>query len=228
MAGDFPTLHTSEWLWGVFSLSLLIAFRRLRNLRDLLVRATLNVTCHEMPGNCPCRAAGFKMCSIFMTTNEFTSRMSGQNFKKKFATSSKSANIVYLITCRRCGQQHVGESGQPLHCRINTHYHNIMIGGLKNPPWQNTLLAMDTLKQTWLWRYLCKIQESRWIRTLGTSYPSGMNLRVNSLWSLPDVIPLTLCISSVPPLALKLPTGASCELITVGRKNKSDDIFQVK
>ena len=28
---------------------------------------------------------------------------------------------------------------------------------------------------------LCKIGKSRWIRTLGTSYPSGMNLRVNSL-----------------------------------------------
>ena len=28
---------------------------------------------------------------------------------------------------------------------------------------------------------LCKIRESRWIRILGTSYPSGMNLRVDSL-----------------------------------------------
>ena len=28
---------------------------------------------------------------------------------------------------------------------------------------------------------LRKIRESRWIRTLGTSYPFGMNLRVDSL-----------------------------------------------
>ena len=33
---------------------------------------------------------------------------------------------------------------------------------------------------------LRKIRESRWIRTLGTSYPSGMNLRVDSLWNLLD------------------------------------------
>ena len=33
---------------------------------------------------------------------------------------------------------------------------------------------------------LCKIWESRWIRTLGTSYPLGMNLRVDSLRNLLD------------------------------------------
>ena len=32
---------------------------------------------------------------------------------------SRSSNTVYLITCRRCGQQYVGETGQ--HHRINSH-----------------------------------------------------------------------------------------------------------
>ena len=33
---------------------------------------------------------------------------------------------ILLIMCRRCGQQYVGETGQSLHFRINSHRHNIM------------------------------------------------------------------------------------------------------
>ena len=90
-----------------------------------MVRATLNATHYETPGNRPCRAAGCKTCPILMATDEFTSHMTGQKFKMKFAASYKSSNIIYLITCRRCGQQYVGETGQLLHRRINGHRYNI-------------------------------------------------------------------------------------------------------
>ena len=45
---------------------------------------------------------------------------------------------------------------------------------------------------------LHKIGESRWIRTLGTSYPSGMNLRANSLWNLFNDHPRWLEVSCAP------------------------------
>ena len=116
-----PTLHTSERLREAFSLPPLIAFRRPRNLRDILVRATLTAKTYESPGNRSCGAARCKTCPILMATDEFTSHKTGQVFKMKFAASCKSSNVVYLITCRRCGQQYVGETGQPLHRRINGH-----------------------------------------------------------------------------------------------------------
>ena len=50
------------------------------------------------------------------------------------------------------------------------------VGGLKNPLWQNTLKTIESHDPG-----LSKIQYSRWIRTLGTPYPSGMNLRVDPL-----------------------------------------------
>ena len=37
------------------------------------------------------------------------------------------------------------------------------------------------------WQRLWKIMESKWIRTLGTMHTSGMKLRVDSLWSLPQL-----------------------------------------
>ena len=81
------------------------SFRRPNNLRDFLVRATLTAKTYESPGNRPCGAAQCKTCPILMTTDEFTSHKTGQVFKMKSAASCKSSNIVYLISCRRCGHQ---------------------------------------------------------------------------------------------------------------------------
>ena len=112
----------------------------------------------------------------------------------KFAISCMSFNIVYLITCRRCGQQYVGETGQPLHCRINSHRSDIKQRRTEKSPVAehfngegHTLVDMTVVAIDQLYSHdscLRKIRESRWIRTLGTSHPFGMNLRVDSLWNL--------------------------------------------
>ena len=191
-----PTLQTSERLRDAFLHPPLIAFRRPRNLRDLLVRAPLNAILNEMAGNRPCRAAGCKTCPILTATDEFTSYKTGQKFKMKFAASCKSSNIIYLITCRRCGQQYVGKTGQPLHRRVNGHRFKIVHRRTEESPvavhfngeghsQAATVVAM--IDQLYSHNpCLRKIRESRWIRILGTSHPSGMNLRVDSLWNLLD------------------------------------------
>ena len=46
---------------------------------------------------------------------------------------------------------------------------------------------------------LDKIRENRWIRTLGTSYPSGMNLRVDFLGDL-----LRICFASIRQQGLEV------------------------
>ena len=122
-----PFMHcTSEWLQRAVPLPPLIASCRPINLRDLLVRASLTITGQEPPGNRPCGAAGCKTCPILTSTDEFTSHTTNQMFKINFVTSCKSFNIIiYLITCRRCGQQYVGKTGQPLHRRIIGHCFNI-------------------------------------------------------------------------------------------------------
>ena len=76
------------------------------------------------------------------------------------------------------------------------------MGGQKTLPWRPTTTTTDTRKQTWQScmvidgvksRDPClrKIRESRWIRTLGTSFPSGMNLRLHSLW---NPLPWKTCV----------------------------------
>ena len=89
-------LHASERLKEAFPLPPLIAFRRPRNLRDLLVRATLASTLHESPGNRPCGAIRCKTCPILLATDEFSSHATGEVFKVNTKASCKSSNIIYL------------------------------------------------------------------------------------------------------------------------------------
>ena len=120
-----PILQASERIMEAFRLPPLIAFDHPRNLRDLLVRAALTSTAREPPGNYPCGAPRCKTCPILLTWDEFSSHTTGNSFKVKIWPSGKSSNVINLITCRRCGQQYVGETGQPFHLRVNGHRFDI-------------------------------------------------------------------------------------------------------
>ena len=97
----------------------------------------------------------------------------------------------YLIACRRCGQQYVGETGQPLHRRINSHRFDIVHWRTDESPVTEHFNSDAHLQADMVVMIidqiqshdpcLQKIRESRWIRTLGTSHPLRMNLRVDSL-----------------------------------------------
>ena len=187
-------LNTSERLRKAFPSFPLIAFRRPKNLKDLLVRASLKPPSYNKPGNRPCGAARCKTCPILLATDEFSSHVTGEKFKVKFNASCKSSSVVYLITCRRCGQQYVGETGQPLHCRINGHRYAIAHRRTDDSPvaehfcnGSHSLADMVVMIVDFVYSRdpcLRKLRESRLIRTLKTSFPLGMNLKVDSLWRL--------------------------------------------
>ena len=82
------------------------------------------------------------------------------------------------------------ETGHLLHRRINGHRSNITHGNTEESPVAkhfhgegHTFADMKVVAISKTYSHnscLCKIWENRWIRTLGTSYPSGMNIRVDS------------------------------------------------
>ena len=139
--------------------------------------------------------------------------------------SCKCSNIIYLMTCRRCGQQYVGKTGQLLHYRVNGNHFNIVHRRTGESPvaehftsdgHSQANMVVAVIDQ--LYSHdpcLHKIRESRWIRTLGNSHPPGMNLRVDSLSNLPDNHLSIPWILQIPPLTSKLRTGASHELLTI-------------
>ena len=118
-------------------------------------------------------------------------------------------NIFYYM--QEVWPKYVGEMGQPLHCRTNSHcwgnMHRRTEDSLVAAQFNNdshsqadmTVMVLDQLDNHD--PCLCNTWESRWIRTMRTSSLSGMSLQVDSLWSL---LPLSVdSCGVVCPLIIK-------------------------
>jgi len=109
------------------------------NLRQKLVRSSIasvdtNVTNvdvhahtinHEDVGMHVCTNNRCKACNYIIRSNAFQSSTNKTNFKLKSRFTCKSSNLVYLITCRCCNLQYVGQTGRTLADRIRDHLSNI-------------------------------------------------------------------------------------------------------
>ena len=115
-----------------------------------------------------------------MTTDVFTSHVTGERFNVRMNASCKSFNVIYLIQCRRYGCQYVGETGQALHSRMTGHRADIMQSNIYKPVAIHFNSSGHTVKDMAVMvidrpyrndPVLRKVRESRWIRTLETSCP---------------------------------------------------------
>ena len=155
-------LHVSDRLKAAIPDPPIVAFRRPHNLRDLLVRAKLKKT------NPPTQTGS-----------------TGTTHKTRSTFTCKTRNLVYLIQCRKCGLQYVGETANPLHIRMNGHRSDIHTQKTDKPVAAHFNLPDHTLDDLQVmgikkihnndteWR---KHRESYWIFTLDTLAPTGMNL----------------------------------------------------
>lgn len=162
----------------------MIAYRRPRNLRDLLVRADLKPPLRQPPGNRPCGGCGCKTCPMLLPTDCITSPITGITHQIKVAATCKTTNVVYVIQCQRCSQQYVGETEQALHERINSHRSDVRLKKLEKPVaahFNSLNHTMQDMRIVVVERIrkedirLRRLRESHWIATLNTLHPSGMN-----------------------------------------------------
>ena len=166
---------------------LLISYRRPKNLKDLLVHAEVSTGPRETPGNSPCGRPRCKTCPILVTTDQFSSKTTG----KQYQATCKSSNLIYLISCKRCGLQYVGETEQASNERMNGHRFDIVNKKIDDKPVaahfnspQHTLEDLQVMVIEQLWKRdtpLRKIRESKWITLLQTYQPLGINLRQDRL-----------------------------------------------
>ena len=169
-----------------------VAFRRPKNLRDLLVSAevTRPKRTNSVQGNRKCRGRGCKTCPIIQEVAEVKSNFTGEVFKLHVSATCKSSDLVYVIACKRCGKQYVGETEQALHERLNSHRSDIRKKTKEKPVaihfcWDDhTLSDLSVVVVDQLYQgdpVLRKNRESRWIWWLQTESPKGLNLRVDKL-----------------------------------------------
>ena len=112
-----------------------------------------------------------------------------------------SENVIYLITCAKCGIQYVGKTSQTLRCRVNNHRNRLKqvhvydlylynhfnsdghtIADLQIMPIEEvSLKASDISLASKLLN-----REEYWIKEIGCLYPYGLNDNIRQLGNISD------------------------------------------
>ena len=109
---------------ALLGLSFLNAFRRPKILKDNLVRAklcrvdsekTLCVTTCLRPNTC-------RYCPKLNTDGRILCSASGRTYMSRYNMSCCSSNLIYCMTCKRCGIQYVGQTKCKLKLRSQLIY----------------------------------------------------------------------------------------------------------
>ena len=125
--GNIPVLHASRRLKNAISESPIVAYRRPKNLRDLLVSSQLKPPSFEPArGSSPCGSRRCLTCDHVQTGTTIRSTTTGICYHTRATATCKSNNIIYLIECRQCHKQYVGETWNPLHICLNGHRNDIL------------------------------------------------------------------------------------------------------
>jgi hypothetical protein len=139
-------------------------------------------------GFSPCNSTRCFTCKQNTTSqNTFKSYTYGNTYKIHDNLSCNSKNIIYLISCKKCNLQYVGETERELRQRTTDHRSNIRtnkitpIGRHFNSTNHTSLdlhiIAIEKIREinNKRWGNIRKQREEFWQIKLGTKYPAGMN-----------------------------------------------------
>ncbi|XP_072048770.1 uncharacterized protein [Amphiura filiformis] len=188
-----PILHSSNRCKAAISEPPMVAFRRPRNIKDAIVRSAMKPTSQvQSRGFQPCNKCAacehkHNTCCTQHTVSsqDFSSYVTGQHFNINHPLNCLSTNVIYLINCKKCGQQYVGETKRALktrlleHCGDTKHNRDKPVARHFNKPNHTCddiqIMAIDRPSSTNYFHRLAL--ESKWINILQTSAPLGMNVK---------------------------------------------------
>lgn len=151
------------------------AYKKNKNLKDLLVRARLKSLVERSHGHME------TFCSLKYVKSSTNKRI----FKLTQGFSPLTNNVVYLVFCTRCGMKYVGETKNTIRMRMWQHKYNILHKKQTQTPlvrhfishgFQALRIAGIQSNVTWTHRER-KVRERRWIYWLDTKEPLGLNLK---------------------------------------------------
>ena len=175
-------LETSEELQPVTNCKTLIVYKRAANFKQLLVRAAIN-TEQTDKGSSPCGKPCIT-CPFMQKTDHVTSWKTKEQFEIKGRFNCKTKNAIYVINCKKCGLQYVGQTGNTFNERFRGHLTDIRQGNDVKPVSRHFTSANHTtadvnaiiVAQTTNNLNQRLRTEQTWIYFLRTKTPSGLNL----------------------------------------------------
>ncbi|XP_066302861.1 uncharacterized protein [Branchiostoma lanceolatum] len=187
-------LQISARTKDIFKEPALFAYRRNKNIKDILVRAQVpkeNKNFLEKfvpPGSFPCGKHRCFTCIYVKMAKNFQSHRTGKQYTIRAHINCQSKNIIYMIRCKKCGVQYVGETKQTLANRLNGHRSSIKtkkdtpVSAHFNQPDHSMedleVLGIEKLRYTGQedsTRQHRLHRESYWIHQLRTLHPDGLN-----------------------------------------------------
>ena len=97
-----PMLTNSEDHGRVFPEPHLIAFRRCKNLKDILVRARLSNEGNggtDKKGCSRCGKSRCQVCNVMSNSEHFHSNIDSREYRINYSFNCDSSNVVYLLEC---------------------------------------------------------------------------------------------------------------------------------
>ena len=119
-----PMLTNSEEHGEVFPEIPLIAFRRCKNLKDILVRARLSSEGNggnDKKGCSHCGKSRCQVCNVMSNSKHFHSNIDSRKYRINYSFNCDSSNVVHLLECTVCGVQYVGSTCTPFRLRFNNY-----------------------------------------------------------------------------------------------------------
>ena len=136
------------------------AFRRCRNLKNMLVKARLtnNNNLNER-GYSRCENSRCQVCKSMADSDSFHSHVTKKEYKSNFSFNCDSSNAVYLYDCVACIFQYVSSTSTPFRVRFNNYkvYYikckkfRCKIFRWKNIRWKNFLWDFDHFGDKFRW-----------------------------------------------------------------------------
>lgn len=184
---NWSILHQDPVVGTSFSSPPLVAYKRMPNLRDRLVRSRL--TGHHTaaprpgPGTHPCSKPNCGACPFLDPQQEVKGPRSTFTVRRSF--HCQLCNVIYVITCLKCSKLYIGETERSFETRLKEHLAGIRLGHTNLPVARHFCApghSAQDLRAQILWRVKGDIVDRKhleaWlISRLSTVTPLGLNIK---------------------------------------------------
>ena len=143
----------------------------------------------------PCNSGRCGTCPHFPHSDSFICTNSNKTYPIKNNLSCHSKNVIYLITCSRCGIQYVGQTSLTLRDRFTRHRFDINhkldkpvsnhFNGFNHSISDCQIVPIEQVSN----QDNLLHREQFWINTLKTVHPEGLNLQNDINQIIPFIIP---------------------------------------
>jgi hypothetical protein len=165
--------------------NLTVAFKRPKNLRDILVHSRMNNPYQEN-GLFKCNKKGCSLCPFVADSNKFNDSHGNKTYQTKGHFTCNSDHVIYILECKKCKKAYVGQTSKTIRERIYRHTYDIRRGILNNTAVSRHFNQPDHNINLVSIKIICSgsrnivtrlANEESWIKTLMTYHPDGINVQ---------------------------------------------------